>query len=220
MTIKRLSYSNSVHKKQLQKLRDTCIDEWFAAGYECTRFISGEPGYELHQGRPDFMYVALDEDQRVVGFLETSYIKNLENKVDAMSLRLLSARAGEGIGTKLVRRLIDDAESDRRHNIQFIIVQWGGGTAFQFYLKKGFLQYGATPAAVYKIKTIPDINRMRFLDLSNSYDLRLHFSRKEDNMERWIKEYASLSEARDITEFPELNKRDVILADTNQLQQT
>lgn len=216
--IKKFSYNNKAHKKELQRIRDVCADEWFTEGFGCKR-ISSEPQYEPDEGRPDFLYVATEKGHPI-GFLETSYIRNQQNKIDGMWLRLLSARTGRhGIGTKLVERFISDAQKNRRSNIKFILVIWGSGSAVGFYLKKGFKQYGATEYAVYRINSVPDVNRIRYFDLPVSYENRLPFRKKQDNMKRWKQRYQSLSEAREVTELPDLQRSQVILANDEELNQ-
>jgi hypothetical protein len=81
---------------------------------------------DIDKGEYDFLYVMKDDiNNKICGFMLTSYIYDFNNEIDGITLNILSSRSfkdskytKERIGTYLINELIEEAKRDKR--IDFI----------------------------------------------------------------------------------------------------
>jgi ribosomal protein S18 acetylase RimI-like enzyme len=67
--------------------------------------------HHYHQHYPDARYDLICEGDRAIG---RYYVQPMKNEIRIMDIALLPEHRGRGIGTKLVRDVLDEAERSRR----------------------------------------------------------------------------------------------------------
>lgn len=210
--IKEFSVNNSSDVKELRRLkRKHCTDQYFMQSINCTKSFLSRPNryIMLREGPFDGYIVAMDlQTSSVCGFLEWSFLSlNRRNHVDSIWLRTITSKAYghreryAGLGTRLVKALFTIAAQNKA--VKFIVLS--SSWADVFYIKMGFKLVGSTGVLIKKIRSWPTINQIRMichLPLAAPFDADLckhvvPFTYESDNMEKWLKDFNSLSNAID-----------------------
>ena len=204
---------------------------YFSRGYGC-RYLTNPLAHEPNELPSDYIYVSYfkkNNINNICGYLAVKYSKDHNSNVDAFQIDVIATKAYgnrkkyKGIGTMLVRRMVEDAKKDER--INFIIV---AGIVPNFYLKMGFKTIGAgsTPYFVYKIRKYPGLNRFRYLSEAEELHLwkkvyehtigirTLDITKEEDNIVHWARKYGFFSEIKKFwDQYPLLEDHSYLFTD-------
>lgn len=176
-----MSYPKTLEKQEkctiLERLDTNNLDEYNRAK-ELVDLADNE-NFQLpidigeFEDEADKIYFFLHDpkNQKICGMMIIKYLKNIEGEIDAITLKILTARSfkdfsysKERIGSILINELIHEAKNDPR--IDFITIEsvafnWD---AHQFYKKMGFKFVGKTYRPIMVIRKKPSFNRFLYID--------------------------------------------------------
>jgi ribosomal protein S18 acetylase RimI-like enzyme len=126
----------------------------------------------VERDKNDILFFLWDpKNDKICGFMDISYLKNMEGIIDAVTLKILTSRSfkdstykKERIGQILIDELINEAKRDPRIDfltIESVAFNWD---AHKFYQKMGFKFVGKSKRPLYIIQKKPTLNRFLYLD--------------------------------------------------------
>lgn len=161
--------------KLLERL-DMSKDEDYSRAEQLLKLVDFEnfllePGYYERNPNDVLFFLWDPQNKKICGFMEITYLKDMEGVVDAITLQILTSRSfkdssyrSERIGNILMDALFEEAKSDPRINfitIESVAFYWD---AHKFYQKMGFKFVGKTKRPLMIIRKKPSFNRFLYLD--------------------------------------------------------